>query len=257
VIRLSIEERKTVTTTNIATPSVGIEGVNHAVRALWVYKDPATYKDLAKGANLHPIYMSQSLSAARDVGFAELAGRRGLYKLTSGGVEYARQLSYGDESKCKELIRKTLLENPLWSEIFRFLRMGAGQERDPLSLIADIEAKLGKRWSASMRGGYAKAYTSILEYAGLIKTAGQKIISQMEMEEKPETPETLPSASPQEATTLPPMPEGYAEFSIPDSFKVFIRKSKDSLEFFENQIKENSIFAPWIQHEKKKLGEAG
>ena len=56
--------------------------------------------------------------------------------------------------------------------------------------------------------------------------------------------------------TLPITPEGFAEFSISDSFKVMVRKDKDSLEFFENQIKEGSIFALWIEHEKKKLTKA-
>lgn len=252
---MTAEEREIGKTTNIATPSVGIEGVNHAVRALWAYKDPATYKDLAKGANLHPVYMSQSLSATRDAGLAELAGKRGLYKLTAVGLEYARYLSYSEEPKCKELLKKVLLDNPLWSEILRFLRMSAGQGRDPLAMVADVEGKLGKRWSPSMRAGYAKAYISILEHAGLIKMEGQKMVSQIEMEEKPLTPETTRGVSPQKESILPSALEEYAEFSIAELFRVYVWKSKDSLEFFEKQVKENSIFIPWLEHERKKLEE--
>ena len=249
MIELADEESKKYRkTTNIATPSVGIDGVNHAVRALWAYKEPATYKDLAKGANLHPVYMSQSLSATRDVGLAEYAGKRGLYKLTSDGEDYARFLTYGQNSKCEELLNKTILDNPLWSEIIRFLRMSEGRARDPLLLVADIEGKLGKRWSPSMRNSYANTYTSILESAGLVRVEGGQMISQLtrEPEEKPEESKMPP----------PPTPEEYSEFSIGDSFKVLVRKDMDSLGFFEDQVKESSIFAPWIKHEKKKLQNA-
>jgi len=242
------EHKKYRKTTKIATPSVGIDGVNHAVRALRAYKEPASYKDLAKGAGLHPVYMSQSLSASRDLGLTEYAGKRGFYRLTSDGEEYGRFLSYGQESDCKELLKKVILDNPLWSEIVRFLRMSGGQERDPLLLVGDIEGKLGKRWSPSMRNGYANAYMSILEFAGLVRVEGGKIVSQLprEAEEKPEKGEMPP----------PPMPEEYLEFSIGDSFKVLVRKDMDSLGFFEDQVKENSIFAPWIKHEKRKLEKA-
>lgn len=241
----------------IATLSVGIDGINHAVRALYAYKEPATYKDLAKGANLHPVYMSQSLSAARDVGLAESAGKRGVYKLTSGGEEYARLMSYGEESKCRELLKKAILDNPLWSEILRFLRMSERQARNPLLLVADIEGKLGKRWAPSMRNAYAKTYTSILEFAGLVRVEGGEIISKLKPEGKPQMGEKPPVPIPEPRKPLPTTPEGYAEFSIADSFKVIVQKDKDSLGFFENQIKENSIFALWIEHEKKKLEKAG
>jgi len=255
-IELTEDSQKIQKTTKIATLSASIDGINHAVRALYAYKEPANYKDLAKGANLHPVYMSQSLSAARDVGLAESAGKRGLYKLTSDGEEYARLLSYGQESESRGLLKKTILKSPLWSEILRFLRMSEGQPRNPLLLVADVERKLGKRWAPSMRNGYANTYTSVLEFAGLVKVEGSDIVSQLkpegEPEEKPTIGEEPPLPKPQPKPLLT-TPEEYAEFSISDSFKVIVRKDKDSLEFFENQIKEGSIFALWIEHEKKKL----
>lgn len=258
-MQLTVKEHKKYRkTTKIATPSVGIDGVNHAIRALRAYKESATYKDLAKGAGLHPVYMSQSLSASRDLGLTEYAGKRGLYKFTSDGEEYARFLSYGQESDCRKLLKKVILENPLWSEITRFLRMSGGQERDPLLLVGDIEGKLGKQWSPSMRNGYANAYISILEFAGLLRVEAGNIISQLprEPEEKPGIDEEPLPSKPSPMKPFPIAPEGFAEFSISDSFKVMVRKDKDSLEFFENQIKEGSIFALWIEHEKKKLTKA-
>jgi len=257
VIQVAEEIQKARKTTKIATLSVGINGINHAVRALYAYREPATYKDLAKGANLHPIYMSQSLSAARDVGLAESGGKRGVYKLTSDGEGYARFLSYGQESESIELLKKSILESPLWIEILRFLRMSEEQPRDPLLLVAVIERKLGKRWSPSMRNGYAKAYTSVLGFAGLIRVEGNNIVSQLKPEEKPKAGEEPPPPKPSPMKALPTTSEGYAEFSISNSFKVMVHKNEDALKFFENQIKEGSIFALWIEHEKKKLGKEG
>jgi len=247
------EQKKYRKTTKIATPSVGIDGVNHAVRALRAYKEPASYKDLAKGANLHPVYMSQSLSSARDVGLTEYAGKRGLYKLTADGEDYARFLTYGQSSKCAELLRKSILNNPLWSEIIRFLTISEGKPRDPLQLVGDVEGKLGKRWSSSMRNGYANSYTSILEAARLVRVEGNEIVPLLKPEGKPETSGAPSTPALTSEGELPSRVEGYTEFSISDSFKVFVRKEEKSLEFFEDQVKEDSIFGPWIAHEKKKL----
>ena len=69
----------------IANPSAGIEGINHAVRGLYAFKRPATYKELAKPAGVSDVYMSISLSASRHVGLTKLSGQRGLYELTEMG----------------------------------------------------------------------------------------------------------------------------------------------------------------------------
>lgn len=261
LIRVSEKPEKAKLTTKIATLSVGIDGINHALRALYAYKGAASYKDLAKGANLHPVYMSQSLSSARDVGLVESAGKRGLYKLTSEGEEYARFLSYGQRSESREVLRKAILNNPLWSEILRFLRMSEGQARAPLLLVADIEGKLGKRWSPSLRTYYATTYASVLESAGLVRLEGGNMVSLLKLEARPEEKPTADTASLPAKLRLegamPVAPEGYAEFSIPDSFRVMVRKDLEAFEFFKNQVKEGSIFSLWIEHEKNKLGKGG
>jgi hypothetical protein len=242
-------------TTRIATLSAGIDGINQAVRALFSYKDSATYKDLAKGANLHPVYMSQCLSASRDVGLAELAGKRGLYKLTKNGEEYARFLSYGEEDKAREVLKGILLKHPSWSEIMKFLRMGYKQERSALSLVADVEGKLGKHWTQSLRSVYANNYVSVLKSADLVDVSGENIVSKVSELGEPQP--IKPSASTEMGTrqpqVAPPSSEEYSEFSIPDSFKVFVRRTVEALSFFEGQVKEGSIFVPWIQHEKSKV----
>jgi hypothetical protein len=241
---------------DIATLSAGIDGINRAVRALYSYKGNATYKDLAISAGIHPVYMSQCLSAAKEVGLTEYAGKRGLYKLSSKGNDYARHLSYGENDKAKHILRNLLLEKPQWTQILKFLKISYKQERSALSLVADVEGKLGKHWSQRLRNTYASAYTSVLEFAGLIEKSGNSIVSQItdNIEQEPSEQQIM-SAEPSkpDLSSKAAIPEGYAEFSIPESFKIFVCKNIDSLKFFESQIKDNSIFIPWIRHETKKL----
>lgn len=244
-------------TTKIAHPSAGIDGINHAIRALYAYKDIATYKDLAKAANLHPVYLSKSLSSSRDVGLTTLAGKRGLYKLTADGEQYGRLLSYGKESECRELLKKVILENPLWSEVLRFLRVSEGLESDPLSLVGDVEGKLGKRWSPSMRDSLAKAYISVLEYARLVTLRGGKMISRLEPEEEIGVPKEKTTREvkepPIEERMTSAAPKGFAEFRLPDSFILYVRKDPDAIEFFEKQVRAESVLAPWLQFIRSKL----
>lgn len=255
---MSEPEKMIEGTSRIATLSAGIEGINQAVRALYAYKVPATYKDLAQGAGLHPVYMSQSLSASRDIGLATSAGKRGLYKLTELGTKYALYLSYGENDKAKNLLGDALQKLPNWSEIIKFLRMSYRQERTALSLVADVEGKLGKHWTDSLRNTYASSYTSVLKFAGLLENSGNNIVSQIGDTE--EQPTLIPQKnanyglSPENQPTVPVVTNGdYSEFSIPESFKVFVRKDIESLTFFETQVMANSIFMPWITHEKRKV----
>lgn len=237
----------------IANPNVGIDGINRAVRALFAYKGPAFYKDLAAAAAMNPVYMSQALSASRDVGLTALAGGRGLYKLTSEGEEYARLLSFDKESECREMMKKMILQNPLWSEILTFLRVSRGQERSSMDLVLNMERKLGKRWSPKMRSKMGNVYTSILEYVGLILLEKGKITSQIGIEEPLEKPKKEIIEKPMEKSAIAVLGEDFAEFRIPDSFILYVRKDLGAIDFFEKQVKENSVFAGWIEFIKSKL----
>src|SRR2546426_9659856 len=85
---------------SIASPTASIESVNVAVKALYTYKRPAKYTDIAAAAGAHPATISAALSASRDLGLSKLAGQKGLYVLTEEGQDYARLISTGklDES---------------------------------------------------------------------------------------------------------------------------------------------------------------
>ena len=245
----------------IAAPMAGIDGIHHAVRALFAYKKPAFYKELASAASLTPVYMSASLSSARDIGLTKLAGKRGLYELTSVGDQYGRLLTFGKEADCRELLGKTILENPLWSEIIAFLRVAKGQARDPTDLVLAVEEKLGKRWSPRMRSALANNYSSILRYAGLIKLEKGKMISQIgvEVEMKPEEVEEVEELKGVEEIkalkkpAIPSAPEEFAEIRLPDSFVLYVRKDLDAIKYFEQQVKEGSFLASWIQLIKTKI----
>ncbi len=177
------EKRERKISIDIATLTVGMDAINTAVRALYAYKRSAMYKDLAAAANVSKVHMSSALSASRDVGLTTSAGKRGLYKLTPEGDDYATLLSYGKDSECREIVRKLVLESPLWSEILTFLKVSGKQERSVSDLVLDIQRKLGKKWSQRMRDRIAAAYSSILEYAGLIHVDKGIMISKLEVEE--------------------------------------------------------------------------
>lgn len=250
---MSAKRKASKRISRITNPNVGIDGINRAVRALFAYKGSAFYKDLAAAAAMNPVYMSQALSASRDVGLTTLAGGRGLYKLTSEGEEYARLLSFDKESECREMLKKMISQNPLWSEILTFLRVSKGQERSSMDLVLDVERKLGKRWSPTMRSKMGNVYTSILEYAGIILLEKGKIISQIGIEKPPEKPAKEIMEKPIEKLTIALLGEDFAEFRIPDSFVLYVRKDLSAIDFFEKQVKENSVFASWIEFIKGKL----
>ena len=251
-----------IKSTKVAAPNAGIDGIHHAVRALFAYKKPAFYKELASATNLTSVYMSASLSSARDIGLAKLAGKRGLYELTSIGDQYGRLLTFGKEADCRELLRKTILENPLWAEIIAFLRVAKGQSRDATDMVLVVEAKLGKRWSPRMRSALGNNYSSILNYAGLVKVEKGKMVSQIGVElemkrEKVEKGEELGRAEKTKAPEKPMIPttsEEYFEFRLPDSFMLYVRKDSDAVNYFKQQVKEESIFASWIEFIKTKIG---
>lgn len=217
------EKRTKKITVSIATPTVGMDAIHSAVRALYAYKRPATYKDLATAVNMSETYLSSALSAARDAGLATLAGKRGLYKLTPEGEDYSRLLSYGKDSECREILKELVLESPLWSEIVTFLKVSGKQERNASDLVLDIERKLGKKWSERMRDRVATAYSSILEHAGIIQVSKDRIVSQIEVEggegELPIKLETKEKERPLERAVVPvfptsPKPEDFMDISF-------------------------------------------
>ena len=241
---------------SIARPVVGIEGINKAVRALFAYKEPTFYKDLASAANMNPIYMSQALSASRDVGLTTLAGKRGLYKLTKQGEEYARLLSFGKHSECRELMGKIIMDNPMWSQIITFLRVSKGTPREPLDLVLKVERESGKRWSSTMRDRIGAVYSSILEYAGLIKVEKGMVLSQVGIEEEKVVSEKVEKEVSERVIEQPSMlvpTEDFAEFRLPDSFIIYVRKDAAALDFFKTQIKKESMLVPWIEFIRGKM----
>lgn len=259
-----MSEKKQIQTqsSKAAAPMAGIDGINHAVRALFAYKKTGFYKELASAASLTPVYMSASLSAARDIGLTRLAGKRGLYKLTDVGDQYARFLTFGKEAESRRILRKAILENPAWSEIVAFLRVAKGQARDPTDLVLAVEQKTSKRWSSKMRKGLANNYSSILQAAGLTKSEQGKMISQIGVEleaevvkpmERQEMTGPLDEGTVPEAPSDQRIPAGFAEFRLPDSFILYVRKDLDAIAFFEQQIKEGSVFNSWIKFLKTKI----
>ena len=241
----SIKAKKQVykRSAQIATPNRGIDVINKVVSVLFSYKRPAMYKDVAIASNLHPITVSQALSASRDMGVTTSGGKKGLYVLSSSGREYARLLTAGKEKEAKIILRELLKKQPRWKEIMVFLEAIRGEARDPLDLVIDIERKLNKSWSQSARSNYREHLVSILAYAGLIEVQGGKIFSLLG-EEAPEEEEVTPEVG--VPTEMPP-----SDFALlqTDDFRFEIRKNSDVLDFAKSQ------FLAWIDYLKQKLAE--
>lgn len=226
----------------IARPLQNMHIINKVIRIMFGYRGSIMYKDISAACNMHPVNVSQALSGARDVGLVELAGKKGLYRLTKAGMEYARFLTAGKDREAKDLIRFLLNKNPLWAEIIRFLNVTRGQSRDILDLVLEIERKSGKQWGAAMRKRIGDSISSILEYAGMVTKEGSSIISVVEWD-----------IGREDETELPPelqrLRSEDKEFSIleGDDFTFEVRNDLDAIGFAENQ------FVAWIRYLKKKL----
>ncbi|MBN2229044.1 MAG: hypothetical protein JW779_05575 [Candidatus Thorarchaeota archaeon] len=244
----------------IAVPSVTIEIIGKVVRGLYSFKKPAGYKDLKALVSLHEITVSQGLNAAKDLGLAKQTGGRGIYELTETGMNFARLLSFGKESECRLLLAKQIMTMSNWSEVVSFLEMNVNTSRNPLDLVMHVEGRLGKMWKNRMRSKVANSYRSILEYAGLIEIDGNDIVSVLPDED--EQHKFLESeASPMKSREKQPPDSGiysfsitqariesdYSEFSIPEFFIVFVKKTQYAIKFFQDQIKDGSVFSAWLE----------
>lgn len=225
----------------IARPLQTIDVINKVIKVMYGYKTSVMYKDISTACGMHPVNVSQALSAARDVGLTELAGKKGLYNLSNQGKEYARLLTAGKEREAKGLLRRLIRQNPLWGEINRFIDATRGQSRDPLDLVLEIERKTGKQWSPSTRAGLRDSIVSILDFADVVVREGSKIIPIGEEQIKDE------AKQPSEALVSPDIVEREFAALKGDDFTFEIRKDLEALEFAESQ------FDAWISYLKKTL----
>jgi len=226
----------------IARPLQPISAINKVVKVMFGYKSSVMYKDIATACNMHPVNVSQALSASRDIGITELAGRKGLYKLTKEGKEYARFLTAGKDREASSLLRRLIKQNPLWVEIIRFLDATRGQSRDPLDLVLEIERKARKQWSSTTRNILRDSLVSILDFSEIIVKEGSKIIPVGEKQIEREGEADLSSE-----LSIPPVADSEFVRLRGDDFTFEIRKDLDALEFAESQ------FEAWIGYIKKKL----
>ena len=227
----------------IASPVQSIEAINKAVATLFTYKRPGSYKDIAAAVGMHPVTVSQALSGSRDLGLTQLAGKRGLYVLTKDGQEYARLVTAGKVRESQAYLNRVIQSNPMWDEIVSFLKATKGQKRDPMDIVLDVERKLGKQWSKTMRQSVKDGYLSVLTYTQLAKKEGDGIVSVIE--EIPLVPEAGGEAGVQAtATTMATSPEskpGFARLQSED-FLFEVRKDPSVIGFVRSQ------FEPWLNY---------
>lgn len=218
-----------MSTNKIASPKALIKNINKVVRALYHYRSAAMYKDISNLVNLHPVETSKALSSSRDLGLTKLAGKKGLYVLTEKGKDYARLIDVRNESESRKLLKQIILENPRWSMIVTFLRINRENPTDIIHLVTDVEKKLDKKWGSRMREMVARSYSSILEYAGLIRLEGTRITSLLEEVEKPTGPTVVPAEVSQiPAEKIEPLLPGFAEFKL-ENIYLRVRMDTDSI----------------------------
>jgi hypothetical protein len=175
------------------SPTARIDVVNRTLNAMYVHRPlPLTYREITEAADLHPTTVSLGLSTARDIGFTVLAGRKGLYNFTQAGEDYSRNLNGKRLSESKNILRRTILSNPLWKDVISFLKANAENPRDPIDLTIEIERRLGKKWSQAMRKTVSDSLISILEFGELVRSESGKIIPMIGPEERPEPIFNLP-----------------------------------------------------------------
>ena len=224
-----------------------IEPVNKVVAVLFNYKRPATYKDIAAAAAMHPGNVSKALSSSRDLGLSQLAGKKGLYVLTKPGQEYARLLTAGKVDDASQVLRQVIQSSQTWAEVVSFLNATRGEARNPMDLVLDVERKNEKQWSSRMRETVRDSYVSALAFAGLVEKEGRNIISriggqdvrQIKVEEQGQGHDEI------QVRQMVEKPQFFQLKS--DDFAFEVRKDAASLEFAEAQ------FNFWIKQVKKKL----
>lgn len=249
----------------IAAPAVTMKAIGKVARALYALNKASSYKEISSGVGMSPQHTSQTLSAAKDLGVTESASGRGKHVLTQMGASFARLLGFGKEEESRQVIAHLIKTQGPWSEVVSFLKMNEGVPRSPLDLVLHIEARLGKRWANAMRSRIASSYRSILVFAGLVKADGGDIVSLIGMEdevsafEEPNEVSTrdvaleLPSLSPQASYTS--RFSDYAEFSIPDFFKMYVRRTLPAVAFLRNELREESTMVPWLNALEKSISE--
>ena len=99
------------TQVGVACPTVSLGLMDKAITALYLKKQ-AKYTELAVPAGIHKANVSKALRTAIDIGLAiDVSGERGVYTLTSSGIEYAQRLSIGDFDKARSILRKNILNH--------------------------------------------------------------------------------------------------------------------------------------------------
>jgi len=178
--------------------------------------------------------------------------------LTELGEKYAMFLTAGKEQKCRQVLEQVILQNPWWIEIINFLKINQGKERDILELVLDIEGKLGKKWSNRMRTRVSSSLASILEYSEMAEVKGNTIIPKIGLTQSNEEQEEEEKKMEDEKhynKKMEKVSEDFAEFRIPDSFILYVRKDKNAIDFFEKQVNTHSVFIPWLELIRKKMDE--
>jgi len=240
----------------VACPTVGMESVVKTVKALFSFRKSAGYKEVAAAAGIHPAHVSKSLSTAKEIGLAKTP-HRGLYELTSDGAEYARSITIGKQEESQRVLQLCIMRNPLWKDILAFLETRRTLEKpvEWVELAADVERRVGKRWSQSMREQTGRFLMSILAEAKLVDFEGNVIFSLLSSEEigRPQSQRLgaydRVQPSQQSAQEMSTAKGEYRTVDYSPDFVIRVRVDRGSIEFLEKYVE--SSLGLWLERVRK------
>lgn len=191
--------------TKIAVPTTRIGNINIVIRQLFRLKSPATGDDISPTLpeKISISEISHALSTAKKLGLTKSGGKKGLYDLTDDGKEYGRYIDVEKPEEASKILRKLILQNPLWKAVIDFLKATEGNEKEIKDMVVSIERKLGKQWKSSMRSLVGECYGSILSFANLADYRAGKILSKVEAPPPGKIKPPSEGAAPTEITLCP------------------------------------------------------
>lgn len=180
-------------------------------------KDEKGSEEVAQisGVNANNVGLNNKFLAS--IGFLE--GRRGAYKLTVNGAEYARALDWGRLDEAQIILRKTIKEKPLVSRTVSYVELNRPVNKD--DLIGKIATFAGvpneQRYSTGIR-----AFIEMLTLSGLLAEDKDGKITAKEKETSDES--ALRKSSLEIAH---PKKEGRAQAVVPINVTISIDDNTD------------------------------
>lgn len=242
---------------NVATPIQTIGTIKRITQGMYSLSKPANRDTLASQIDMNASEVGKTLTDLTCLGIVAPCEKRGTYCLTEEGREFAILLGHEKEQRSQELLADLILGRPEWRPIVEFLRTRIDEPFDISEVVILAEKKHDQSWSEGRRRKAETSYRTILEFAGLVSVVGDDLISNKEKllsEESDDESLSEPLHHKPRTTTLTPSTEEEStgsrsrpRFEMPGMFILEIHPSAKAIDFFRNQLSEESLLLPWLE----------